>query len=243
MRIIRYEFKYFITEVEYKQVMDCISHYLVPDPYAAQKPGYRYIVNSLYLDSPSRLYYDEKMAGMKIRKKVRMRCYDEDFYNAGVYFAEIKGRDENHIDKLRVKMPADDFHQFMGQDFYNCPPEYLGNGSEESDIMSQLLYFTNAHVLSPEVFICYEREAYIAENDDSVRVTFDRYVTSERFVSRFGPVRVNQASIFPGRIILELKVKTLLPFWLHNMVKQFGMHYESISKYCGGVESVDLLYQ
>ena len=72
MRIIRYEFKYFIDDKRYREVMDCLGQYLVPDPYAAKCPGYKYTVNSLYLDSPNKLHYGEKMEGIKCRRRVRI---------------------------------------------------------------------------------------------------------------------------------------------------------------------------
>jgi hypothetical protein len=243
MRIIRYEFKYFIDEIWYKKIMNEISHYLVPDPYAAKLPGYRYMVNSLYLDSPSKMFYDEKMAGIKYRRKVRMRCYSSDFYSAKEYYLEIKKRDEFHIDKIRYRMSAEDFNEFMLNNFYsysmNGP---INNDSEDSNILEEIIYDCNRLSLAPATFILYDREAYIAENDDTVRVTFDRRIRSQRFFSRLSPATIVWHSVFPGQIVLEIKVRTFLPFWLHNLVKKYAMQYESISKYCGGVDICQLVH-
>jgi len=243
MRIIRYEFKYLINEEWYRKVMDCISSYLVPDPFAANLPGYRYTVNSLYLDSPSGLYYDEKMAGSKYRRKVRMRCYSEDFFCADTYFVEIKKRDQFHIDKIRFKMEADDFHRFMRNDFMSYQNGFFDcDNNSDQMIMDEVIYYCNRHALSPHTFILYDREAYIADNDDTVRVTFDRMIRSQRcFSTRMKNIH-NWTLVFPGKIVLEIKVRTFLPFWLHNMVKKLGMEYESISKYCGGVDIVNSVY-
>ncbi len=236
MRIIRYEFKYFINEEIYLRVMECISSYLVPDPYAKKYEGYRYYVNSLYLDSPSRAYYEEKMAGKKIRRKIRMRCYSKNFFDADYFFAEIKKRDQSHIDKLRVKMASSDFREFMDNNFLRPPDKFLSQDFEDRTIMEEMIYHCNCDILFPAAFILYEREAYLAENDDTVRITFDRSVMSQKFYSTFADPSIGWSSVFPGKIILEIKVRTLLPFWLHNMVKKLSLDYESISKYCFSID-------
>ncbi len=242
MRIIRYEFKYFIDENMYHEIMDCIAQYLIPDPYAAKLPGYRYMINSLYLDSPSKLYYDEKMTGLRFRRKVRMRCYSTDFYSANIYFAEIKKRDQYHIDKIRIKMNREDFNQFMDHDFLFCPDGYLNGDITNRKNMEELLYFCNRHILTPTNFVLYEREAYMAKNDDTVRITFDRSVMSQNSFASEATDSQNWVSVFPGKTIFEIKVRTLLPFWLHNLVKKFGLQFESISKYCEGVDAVEMGY-
>lgn len=242
MRILRYEFKYYIDEEMYQRVMDTISHYLAPDPYAVALPNYTYPVNSLYLDSPSKRYYEEKMAGIKNRHKIRMRCYTPDFYSSDKYFIEVKKRDQSYIDKIRIKMPAQDYTTYMRNDFFTCPDTYLNGDPDNRAIMEEILYHCNRHILTPTVFIKYEREAYVANNEDLVRVTFDRYVMSQRFYSHLSKHLLDWSSVFPGKIIFEIKVRNFLPFWLHNLVKKFGFFYESISKYCNGIDSSELLY-
>ncbi|HHS13929.1 MAG TPA: polyphosphate polymerase domain-containing protein [bacterium] len=236
MRIIRYEFKYFITTEQYREIMGCISRHLIPDPYARDCPGYRYMVNSLYLDSPSRLYYDEKMAGIQYRRKIRMRCYSADFFNADYYFAEIKKRDMFHIDKLRMKLKNGDFQNYLERQFLNLSPAFMDDSHPDHAIARELIYYTNRHILEPRTFILYEREAYIAENDDTIRVTFDRSIMSQSFYSGLSRDLTGWTLIFPGKTVLEIKVRTFLPFWLHEMVKELGLDFEAISKYCSGVD-------
>ncbi|MCA9741968.1 polyphosphate polymerase domain-containing protein [candidate division KSB1 bacterium] len=237
MHLKRYEFKYFVSEDVYKQLLEAMEPYIEPDGFAASCPNYRYTVHSLYFDSPSRLYYDEKLDGKKTRHKIRVRCYTENFYDSEAYYWEIKRKDQNMISKSRVEISRDELNYMLRYNFLSCPEHFLNGNQMKREITEELLYYSNRHCLMPAVFILYEREAYMSPLDDTIRITFDRDVQGNSYFSSGITQQINWSPAFDKSVIFEIKIRGLLPFWLHNLIREHGLYNESISKYCGGLDS------
>jgi hypothetical protein len=238
----RYEYKYFITETVYRQILEKIAPYIEPDDFAAKCPRYRYRVHSLYFDSPSKLYYDEKLDGKKTRHKIRVRCYTENFYDSEKYYWEIKRKDQSMISKSRIEISREDLHYFQRYNFLSCPGHFLNGDLAQRKITEELLYYSNRHALLPTVFVLYEREAYMSPIDDTVRITFDRGVMGNGFFSSGITRQIDWTPAFSEQVIFEIKIRGLLPFWLHKIIRGFCLSSEAISKYCGGLDSAVLRY-
>lgn len=242
MNLKRYEYKYFISESVYLKILERLKPYIEPDDFAAKCPKFRYLVQSLYFDSPSRIYYDEKVEGKKARHKIRVRCYTENFYDSESYYWEIKRKDQNIISKSRIEISREELDYFQRYNFLSCPESFLNGNLLKRKITEELLYYCNRHSLSPEIFVLYEREAYMSPIDDSVRVTFDRGVKGNSFYSGGITQQINWLRAFDRGVIFEVKIRGFLPFWLHEVIKEFGLSVESISKYCGGMDSAVFQY-
>ena len=242
MHFKRYEFKYFISEILYEQILESLQPYIEPDEFAANCPNYRYVVHSLYFDSPSKLYYDEKLDGKKLRHKIRVRCYTENFFDSGIFFWEIKRKDQNMISKSRIEILRDELDYMLRYNFLSCPEHFLNGNAMKRQITEELLYYSNRHSLSPAVFVLYDREAYMSPMDDTVRITFDRNVRGNSYFSSGVTQQISWLPAFDRNVIFEIKIRGYLPFWLHEIIKQHGLAYESISKYCGCLDSAVLRY-
>ena len=71
----RFELKYVMPANLADSILASISNFVKPDPYTGDKD--HYFVNSIYLDSPNFISYQEKLDGLKNRKKFRIRYYQE----------------------------------------------------------------------------------------------------------------------------------------------------------------------
>jgi SPX domain protein involved in polyphosphate accumulation len=231
----RYEMKYFLPQGAEDDVRQMIQPHVVHDPHARDGSGYRYIVSSLYFDTPFLDYYYEKLDGVKMRKKVRIRCYDPESLPERA-FLEIKRRFNNKIYKERCPMntqllPAV-IDEADGTDFSAALPH------ARRRTLSRFHYLIRMDDLHPTILIAYDREAFVGRDDDRIRVTLDLDVRSRlcNGIDDFQGWR-EMKRIIPRGTILELKFDDRMPFWLVRMVRKLGLRAQSISKYCHAIEA------
>ena len=149
--------------------------YMEYDPFARQMVNHNYTVRSVYIDTPRLLFYHEKLDGIKVRKKLRVRVYN-DLEPNSLAFLEIKRKIEDTIFKERLKLPlAETIHLMNGVDIR------LQDGYAtftEAATLEKFKYLTKRLNLKPTVLVTYEREALVGIDDPSLRVTFDLNVRS-----------------------------------------------------------------
>ncbi len=97
----RYELKYWADESQLADVLGRLAGLLVRDPHGSDvRPGY--MITSLYLDTEDFAYFYEKVEGLKIRSKVRLRRYDDEMGG----FLELKGKRKRRITKSRLRLDS-----------------------------------------------------------------------------------------------------------------------------------------
>ena len=104
-RFNRFELKYLITLQQAEQFKSGLRAYLVPDEHGNNNG--RYTVSSLYYDSPGFRCYWEKLDGLRVRRKLRIRRYETGGVLAeeAPVFLEIKQRVDRVTQKRRVILP------------------------------------------------------------------------------------------------------------------------------------------
>jgi SPX domain protein involved in polyphosphate accumulation len=230
----RYEIKYQITPEMIPQIGDYIKPFTTTDPHLKDAADNKYTVRSIYFDTPTLDFYYEKMDGLKIRKKLRVRTYNEmnDFA-----FLEIKRKFVNCIVKERSKLPF-----MVIEKLINAPEEsaimYPEDDYNARLVSGKFVYTLLKKGLVPVLLVVYEREAYVGVNDDRERLTID---TDIRAISEpdLGDIMItdNFVPIIKNRSILELKFDDVMPQWMNNLVREFSIKRESISKYCRGIDA------
>ena len=108
----RKELKFLIDYSTYSALMKFIGPLIVRDRFSG-KSG-KYIVHSVYFDTPSNNFFWEKVEGEKVRKKVRIRTYID--YASGKEMRtiiEIKKKDRNKVYKEKMKMGFEEAFRFI----------------------------------------------------------------------------------------------------------------------------------
>jgi len=229
----RRKLKYFIAPELIPQVKELITPYAEMDPFAKEREKYTYTIRSIYFDTINFDFYYEKLDGLKIRKKLRVRFYNE-FDPEGTAFLEIKRRYNNQIVKERTKVPLNQLEQICIQ--RTNPNGHVDVFSNGSVVMSKFLYNLTSLDLQPALLVTYEREPYVGLGDSSIRVTFDKNVRA--FISpELEDLFANNGFDFitNGRCILEFKFNGFMPKWMRTAVAELNIRTQSISKYCLGV--------
>ena len=237
-QIERYEMKYRIPPRLVGPIRDRIRRYCVPD---RAGDGGRYLISSLYVDSPRRRLYRDTMDRVPKRFKLRIRRYV-----GSPAFVEIKRRIKNIVQKSRAPVAAD----LWPAVFHD--PRRLHEAQLSEKHQSTLVEFTNkclALGAEPSALVRYEREAWFSTTDDYARVTFDHRLMTARPMDWSVPVDEPigwQPIDLPARfglpesgVVLELKATMEVPYWMTDLVGDFGLRRVGFSKYGSAVDFLE----
>ena len=228
----RHELKYHITETQAAAIAEFVKPFVQLDRYCKLQPSRDYPIVSLYLDSGDLQLCRESLTGHKNRFKLRIRSYtDEPEYPR---FFEIKRRMNTIIMKSRARVMDSDVETLLAG--LPLPPQ---NYTADMDAINQFqLYVSNIRA-KPAVLVRYMRQAYEGDDQNRVRVTFDRELAYN--ITKVAQVRSGgrgwQRNPFTiGGVILEIKFTDRYPAWLSRLVKHFNLRQRSISKYASSLQ-------
>jgi SPX domain protein involved in polyphosphate accumulation len=233
----RFEYKYLVSNDDLHKLRSQISPYLELDKYAAKRKNKEYVVRSLYYDTPQLRFYYEKLAGLKNRKKVRIRGYNE-FRKNAIAFLEIKRKDTNSIWKNRTGVPFRDISSLLetGQvrEFIFCEDK-KENGIDDA---IKFLFQIHRNSLRPIINVVYEREAFFYKFDHRLRITLDKNLRSSLNPAVESLYREeNMIYAIPGNTIMEVKIHGPLPSWLGYTIARLGLRQQALSKYTLALDS------
>jgi hypothetical protein len=233
----RHELKYHITETQAAAIAHYVKSFVQLDRYCKLQPSRDYPIVSLYLDSDDLLLCRESLTGHKNRFKLRIRSYtDEPEYPR---FFEIKRRINTIIMKSRARVMDSDVETLLAG--LPLPPQ---NYTADMDAINQFQLYAGSIRAKPAVLVRYMREAYEGNDQNRVRVTFDRelaYKTTKVAQVRLGGRGWQRNPFTIGGVILEIKFTDRYPAWLGRLAKHFNLQSRSISKYASSLEDASSL--
>lgn len=223
----RNELKFLLTGAEDRQLQSVLRSLLAHDAHAG--PEGIYHIRSLYLDDLYRTAYRQKMAGVEVRKKYRVRIYDcRDSHIA----LECKHKNGAYIYKEAVPLSPGEYAALTAGDcgFLLRRPQAMAR---------QFFVEARTRLIRPRVIVAYDREAFV--NDvGTVRITFDRNlcaITAQQDL--FDPAAPAYHVLDPGRLILEVKYTGILPEYIQSIFSAYSFVRTSASKFCLCVDRVN----
>lgn len=212
----RHEEKYLIDYRQYLLLRARAEQAMQPDSNA---PNGSYLITSLYYDDRFDSALDEKLDGVRVHTKYRVRTYDAD---ARVIRLERKVKrgimTEKHSASLRAEEipllsdPAAELTYFSGR---------------------QLVLATDmrARGLSPVVIVRYRRDAFVYPETDT-RLTFDTRIEalSPDRAHLFDDAGAGTPALPPNMVVMEVKYGTYLPAFVRKLCISCGQQL-SVSKY------------
>lgn len=208
-----------------------IMPFVEADPFAVSRPGNEYTVRSLYLDTADLESYQQKIAGLRKRKKVRIRGYNRITPDSHV-FLEIKRKDGPDVTKQRSMVRYRDLSDLLvtsDAEKFVVEPSSCENPKQNA---FQFLFYFNTRALSPVITVAYEREAYFSRIDLGVRITIDKNLRFDEegslaSLARETPIR----DALSRQFILEVKTDAGLPKWLQRTLLRLDAHRDALCKY------------
>lgn len=240
MKALRYERKYLVPNELMPRMRKRLEPFVVSDKNMIRFPNghLQYTVRSIYFDNRDLYFYQEKNAGVLLRRKFRIRGYNTWQPNSTVVF-EIKRKIENRIKKHRSYFRYEDVDAILSTGNIS---DYIINPSGKQlflDDASRFMFHVKKDFLHPTVLIVYEREAWHGRFDPGVRVTFDKNIRSIRYPATDELFYDgNYSYLFDSHFVLEIKYFTnQMPVWARSFVEEFQLRHEAISKYTQGYDA------
>jgi SPX domain protein involved in polyphosphate accumulation len=228
-RFNRFELKYLITLRQAEVFKKALKAYLLPDDHG----NGAYTLTSLYYDSPDYRFFWEKMDGIKFRRKLRIRRYEDEstLTETTPVFLEIKQRLDRVTQKRRALLPYGDVLRLCNErQVPECDP---GNRLVVEEAYSMLWQYN----LRPVSVVRYQRNALVgSEYDLGLRVTFDTALSYRTANLRLHEPASDLPMLPPDRVVMEIKVNERLPYWLTELVAAHNLSLMRVSKYCRSIE-------
>ncbi len=237
----RREYKYLVDEATVTEIRRYIAGICTIDPYADSRG--RYVIDTLYFDTPQLHSYWSTMQDADDRYKLRVRTYPS--AGLGPVFFEVKRRVSESILKTRGM-----YRGAWDQLLTLTTPELLAAiEPKHRPAIDNFICFYHRSGMTPSILVRYEREPYFSLIDEYARVTFDRSISfqpaSEYAVTpkdehwRYVDDAAGQRGLAPAAssVLLELKFTNLVPGWMRRMVHTLDLQRLAFCKYTRAVDS------
>ena len=216
----RYELKFLITTIEYQELRNVLRTIMIPDPHAGINGEYN--IWSLYMDDIYRTAYKEKLDGIEIRKKYRIRIYD---CSEKVISLECKYKNGPYIYKESVRLSGEEYKKML-----QC--DYCFLLQKDSQVAKEFYVDTRTNLIKPHVIVEYDREPYV-DMVGNVRIPFEKNVrAAEPYDDMFLKKIPSYAVFSPGELILEVKYTGVLPEKIRKIFQSYSFVQTSASKFC-----------
>ncbi len=223
----RFELKYRITNLQYQKMKIALLPQMKMDFYTKKAKENRYLVRSLYYDTYDYNLYHQKMDGDSDRIKFRLRTYSKQVEEDTIIRVEMKVRQANAMDKLTELVSFADYKYFLKKKHWPA---------SNSLVLEEFERYLHMKTLMPQVLIDYQREGFEDRAGEGIRVTFDHGVSSAHAKTLF-PDRVFFRKHNPGSIVFEIKCRHQRPYWLHNLIREYGLKLVANSKFTQGIQA------
>lgn len=209
-----------MDQAQYRQLRAVLRGLLPYDAHAGGNGGYH--IRSLYFDDLYQTAYRQKMAGVEVRKKYRVRIYN---CAPGPIALECKHKNGAYIYKESVPLTAAEYTAL-------CRGDCRFLLGKAQPMAARFFVESRAAVLRPRVIVAYDREAFV--NDVStVRITFDKDITAmDPGQDLFDPRAAGYHVLPPGQMILEVKFTGILPEYIQTIFHAYSFVRTSASKFC-----------
>lgn len=178
----RIEYKYLVEKKMMQKLRENILPHVDLDKYSDIREKKEYTVRSVYYDSLKFDFYHEKIEGIRKRKKVRIRGYNE-YSNDSDVFLEIKRKDGPIISKFRSSIAFNNLNSLFET---GDVKKYINNGISGPDTTGngeRFLFQIKNRGLVPAILISYEREAFFYKFNRDLRITLDKNLRSNIHIS------------------------------------------------------------
>ena len=231
MMNLKYEYKYLVPDGVIDELRAFIRPYVIPDEHSLRTTPREYAVRSIYCDTPGLACYHEKVEGAKVRRKYRVRGYNDPDSDS-LTFLEIKRKYVNMVGKTRTPVPWCDLRGMIsglrvGGRWSDCLP-----ADNDGDSAKPFLYHYFRCGLVPTVLVVYNREAFHGRFDPTLRVTFDKRLRSTACTDL--ACLYHEQGLKPAlrhRFVLEVKFFRGVPAWIRTAIERFELQRLAVSKY------------
>lgn len=217
-KVTREEKKFLISVAEFLNTSNKLEQVMLQDPHNGT---HGYMIRSLYFDTIRDGDFFEKQAGVELRRKVRLRCYDP-----GHDFAmlELKQKQGSNQLKRSLKVTREDAQRLI-----QCDYSPLLKYSEP--FAAEMYALMQTRVYRPKTIVQYNRKAFIAK-ENRIRLTFDNSIVSTESSFDLFSESLNMSPVLdPYEVVLEVKFNGFLLSYIRGLINNIDKSELSVSKY------------
>lgn len=214
---LRHEWKHRLSPQDLPILRARLGAVMTPDPHAV---GGSYHIRSLYFDTPADAALREKLDGVNVREKFRIRCYNKDF---SLIHLEKKWKANGLGTKEKARLTPDQVRAILAGDWDWMP--------ESGDALIRELYVKmTLQGLRPRTIVDYTREPFVF-GPGNVRVTLDHGLRTGLRSTDFLDPDCLTIPATDDAVILEVKWDRFLPDVIRDLVQIPGRRTSAFSKY------------
>lgn len=217
--VLRQEKKYLMNTVDLQRLSGRLEAVMIQD---AHNGPQGYSIRSLYFDTLEDTDYQDKIDGLELRRKIRLRIYDpsNDFA-----MLEMKQKQGSYQKKRSLRLTRADAQQ-LTQGRYECLLGY------EEPFASECYGLLHRQCYRPKTIVEYRRKAFVAK-ENKIRITLDHQIrATEISFDLFAPKLNLYPVLDPFQGVLEVKYNGFLLSYIKNLVHMADRSELSVSKYC-----------
>jgi hypothetical protein len=239
----RYELKFLVTAAQKDRFLEAARDGLAEDPHGSQAV---YWISSVYFDTPWLGAYWDKLDGVRVRKKFRLRRYaiwEGETLEWHGAFMEIKHRRNNTIYKERVQLrdAAVDAILADATELTRLDRHLTGSAVRCRATLDAITRAAVEPGFRATAVVCYRREAWLGVVDPRLRVTFDSGCRAcEPMVGMGVELWDGQPIVSPDLLVMEVKFDRVIPVWIREIVAAQGLRQKRVSKYAASVDALEL---
>ena len=217
--VMRQEKKYAIDIVEGSTLRSKLSRVMIPDKHNGPRG---YTIRSLYFDTPDDSDYTDKIDGLELRRKIRMRIY-----SPGQDFAmlEMKQKSGAYQLKRSLRMARDDAERLTRGDY----SPLLGY---DETFAAECYALMSLRCYRPKAVVEYERTAFLAR-ENHIRITLDSCIRASETDLRLFAGRTHYNPVMDeSGMVLEVKYNGFILSYVKDLLGDIHRPELSVSKYC-----------
>ena len=215
---LRHEYKYLISAADAKLLKLRLKHIMEPDPHAG-KTG-RYTIRSLYFDDLAHRALDEKLDGISLRSKYRIRMYNYD-----PEFLKLEKK-EKLGSLTRKTAQTIQLRDALRLQYRNVPQT-----PDITTLQGELAAKIRNNGFRAMVLVDYDRTPFICR-DGNTRITLDENLRTRPFDAN---LLASPGAMMPvldrNQVILEVKFDDFLPGYLSDALQDIPKVNLAISKF------------
>ena len=213
----RHEWKIELSQQDLLILRQCLRCVLKPDAHAVNG---RYLIRSLYFDTPEDHALREKIDGVSRREKFRIRYYNG---NTSCIHLEKKSKIAGLGRKDMADLTAQQAQAIVDGDL-------AWMAEETQPLITELYGKIRAQRLRPRTIVDYTREPFVY-GPGNVRVTLDYNIRTGLSCTDFLNTECPTIAVPDDPAILEVKWDAYLPDVVRQIVQLPGRHVGAFSKY------------
>lgn len=213
---MRHEIKYMLTDETKNALLQTMQ------PFIRKAEFEHTTIRNIYFDACDFRIIRHSLEKPIYKEKLRIRSYQEASAD-DLIFVELKRKYKSFTYKRRLALPK--------AQAIAC----FWEGKRlpiASQIANEIEYFRQYYgSLYPMVFLSYDREAFIAREDENIRITFDTNILYRQMESYLDNEIHGIPLLKEGNTLMEIKSPNVIPFWTSKLLSQFKCYKTSFSKY------------